>query len=109
MGYLGRDHRQGGGDFFRKNGGGGDKIFREIKGAKTFILLKKGGDIFPKTLPRYPVNFDLYLGSAQYLSGYEVDRIDFLAVNKSHPPLHLVFLDLLTWKFTMTTRTIEST
>ena len=52
MGYPGREHRQGRRLFFRK-----------IRRSKSFFRVKKGGgDLFqanfPKTRPRYPVNFD---------------------------------------------------
>ena len=37
----------------KKNWGGGDFFFEKERGAKTFFR-----QIFPKTRPRYPVNFD---------------------------------------------------
>ena len=39
--------------FFRKNEGGEDFFFTKKRGAKTFFSQN-----FPKTWPRYPVNFD---------------------------------------------------
>ena len=67
--------KKGGGEFFSKKirgaktffhlkKGGEDFFSEKIRGAKTFFRLKKGGrrlffrQIFPKTRPRYPVNFD---------------------------------------------------
>ena len=50
--------------FSTKKKGGEDFFSENIRGAKTFFRLKKGGrrlffrQIFPKTRPRYPVNFD---------------------------------------------------
>ena len=73
IGYLSRDHRQGGKLFFREKRGdrhfstkGGEGFFfKKIKGwGKDCISTKKRvkknffRQIFPRTRPRYPVNFD---------------------------------------------------
>ena len=50
--------------FFQLKKGGEDFFSEKIRGAKTFFRLKKGGrrlffrQIFPKTWPKYPVDFD---------------------------------------------------
>ena len=54
---------------------GGEVFFsKKIRGAKTFFDLEKGGaktffrQIFPKTRPRYPVNFDRSLNRTPMVS-----------------------------------------
>ena len=63
--------------FFHLKKGGRRLFFRKNKGAKTFLRLKKGGEdfffrqIFPKTLPRYPVNFDRSLNHSHPKGGID--------------------------------------
>ena len=56
------EKNQVGEDFFSKKirGGGAKIFFEENQVGENFFQLKKGGQrqIFPKTGPRYPVNFD---------------------------------------------------
>ena len=43
IGYPGRDHRQGGEDFFSKKKGGADFFWKKIRGAETFFRKKLRG------------------------------------------------------------------